>query len=150
MSTKYKYSEIKDIVNQDNYNFYGIVYDATYPTMDDSPNTYVCNVKIIDTDTNCLTFPNSLSNELVTLIIKSNTKDNLPTIHNIGDILRIHRGHYVSILTYSNIKIISSFLIFRNLRRKRLSTFNLMVVRRQVLAGACSQDGQVHLMTIPL
>jgi hypothetical protein len=93
MSSKYKYHEIKDITVSDNYNFYGIVYDATFPTTDDSPNSYVCNVKLIDTDTNCLTFPNSLNQEIVTLIIKSNTKDSLPYIHNVGDILRVHRGH---------------------------------------------------------
>ncbi len=101
MSTKYKYSEIKDILTYDNYNFYGIIYDASFPTTDDTPNTYVCNIKLIDTDTNCLTFPNSLNQELVTLIVKSNTKDNLPYIHNVGDILRVHRAHFVSKITSS-------------------------------------------------
>ena len=95
MTSTYKYTSIKDIATIDNYNFYGVIYDASYPTNDVTPNDYICIVKLIDTETNCLTCSNNLQDELVTLIIKSNSKENLPFIHNVGDIMRIHRGHYV-------------------------------------------------------
>jgi len=95
MATNYKYTNIKDISSPDNYNFYGVIYDASYPTNDETPYDYICIIKLIDTETNCLICPNNLQDELVTLIIKSNSKDNLPFIHNVGDIMRIHRGHYV-------------------------------------------------------
>jgi hypothetical protein len=97
-TTKYKYNTLKELNNNDNYNFYGIIYDATFPTTDDTPNDYICTLKVIDPDINCLTFPTSFSEEVVNIIIKSNSKDNLPFIHNVGDIIRIHRGYYVSIL----------------------------------------------------
>jgi hypothetical protein len=97
MSTTYKYTSIKDIEQIDNYNFYGIIYDATFPAVDEISKHYVCNVKVIDPDINCLTNPSTLADNIVTLIIKSNTMEQLPFIHNIGDIIRIHRGHYVSI-----------------------------------------------------
>ena len=97
MSTTYKYTSIKDIEETDNYNFYGIIYDSTFPSVDEISKQYTCNVKIIDPDVNCLTHPSTLADDIVTLIIKSNTMEHLPFIHNIGDIIRIHRGHYVSI-----------------------------------------------------
>jgi hypothetical protein len=98
MSTTYKYTNIKDIDQTDNYNFYGIIYDASFPSIDEISKHYVCNVKVIDPDINCITHPTSIANELVTLIIKSNTMEHLSFVHNVGDIIRIHRGYYVSIL----------------------------------------------------
>jgi hypothetical protein len=95
---KYKYTGMKDFDKPDNYNFYGIIYDATFPTHDDTPNDYICTLKVIDPDINCLTFPSSFADEVINIIIKSNSKENLPYIHNVGDIIRIHRGYYVSIL----------------------------------------------------
>jgi hypothetical protein len=88
-STKYKYTPIKDMNETDNYNFYGVIYDATFPTIEDTPNDYVCIIKIVDTETNLLT------GDVLTLVIKSSSKDNLPFIHNVGDIIRVHRGLYV-------------------------------------------------------
>ena len=136
MSTKYKYSNIKDISQAENYNFYGIIYDASFPSTDDTPNTYVCNVKLIDTDTNCLTFPSSLNDEIVTLIIKSNTKENLPYIHNVGDIMRIHRGHYVSIVLIPLIYFLNIVkLIFRSLKRRRRFILLFQIQVRSRLVG---------------
>jgi hypothetical protein len=113
MSTTYKYTNIKEIEQIDNYNFYGIIYDASFPSIDEISKHYVCNVKVIDTDINCLTKPSSITDDLVTLIIKSNTMEHLPYIHNVGDIIRIHRGHYVSILNIKQCTLtIVRFLIF--------------------------------------
>jgi hypothetical protein len=104
-TTKYKYTSIKDMNESENYNFYGVVYDATFPTTEDTPNDYVCIIKVIDTETNCLT---ALDDGVLTLVIKSNSKENLPFIHSVGDIIRVHRGLYVKIL-----------LIQRNQKRKK-------------------------------
>jgi hypothetical protein len=93
---KYKYTNIKDL-NMDGYfNFYGVIYDATFPVYDEKENSYSATVKIIDQDVNCLTYPESLNDNIVYLIIKSSDKENLPFIHSIGDIIRVHRGNLVS------------------------------------------------------
>lgn len=93
---KYKYTSIKDL-NMDGYfNFYGIIYDATFPVYDDKENSYSATVKIIDQEVNCSTHPETLSDHIVYLIIKSSDKENLPFIHSIGDIIRVHRGNLVS------------------------------------------------------
>jgi hypothetical protein len=93
-TTKYKYTSIKDMNENENYNFYGVIYDATFPTIDDSPTDYVCIIKVIDTETNCLNISN-IDEEVLTLVIKSNSKESLPFIHTVGDIIRVHRGLYV-------------------------------------------------------
>lgn len=101
MSTnKYKYSQIKEMKVDGDYNFYGIIYDASFPLQEESPNSYICYLKIIDPDVNCLTNPTNLNDELINLIIKSNCKENLPFVHSIGDIIRVHRGVFVSLSKY--------------------------------------------------
>jgi hypothetical protein len=95
--TKYTYSNLKEIAISGDCNFYGIIYDATYPTQDETPDSYVCTLKIIDQDINCLAFPTTLNDEIINLIIKSNSKDNLPYVHTVGDIIRVHRGYFVNI-----------------------------------------------------
>ena len=55
MSTnKYKYSTINEMVKDGDYNFYGIIYDASFPLQEENPqNTYVCYLKL-----NCLVIYN--------------------------------------------------------------------------------------------
>ncbi len=96
--TKYKYTNISEFGdNPGDFNFFGVIYDATFPIQDD-PNNFVCNLKIMDHEINCKTYPNTMNNEFIILIIKSNSKENLPYIHSVGDIIRVHRGLYVSII----------------------------------------------------
>lgn len=91
---KYKYYSLEDLKLQGEYNFFGIIYDASIPYQDNEPNTYICTLKIIDPQINKLNYPDSLNDQIVNVIIKSNTKDNLPYVHNFGDILRVQRGKY--------------------------------------------------------
>lgn len=100
MSTnKYQYSTISEIKTDGDYNFYGIIYDASFPLQEENPNnpipTYICYLKIIDPTVNCITNPFDFNEEIIHLIIKSNSKENLPFVHNIGDIIRVHRGVFV-------------------------------------------------------
>ena len=99
---RYKYSSLMEI-NKDNfkYNFYGLIYDATFPTYDHSPTQFVCKIKVID---NIINRPQYLSNfdqEVITLVFKSSSRENLPFAHHIGDIIRVHRGMLVTILKLS-------------------------------------------------
>lgn len=98
MTTKINYTSLKGLDAEGDYNFFGIIYDATFPTQDETPNNYVCTLKLIDQDINNINSEDRLEFEIINLIIKSNSKDNLPHIHQIGDIIRVHRGIYVYII----------------------------------------------------
>lgn len=88
----YQYKKLKDLNQPGDYNFYAIIYDASIPFQDKTPNVYSCTLKVIDQDINALKYPDTLNNEVVYITIRSNTKDNLPHIHNFGDIIRIQKG----------------------------------------------------------
>lgn len=93
ISLKYKYSTFKELIEPGDYNFYGIVIDATFPIkVFDNDNDYhlECYLRLIDT-TSKIT-PDM--KDSINLIIKSSTIDKVPFIHRIGDIIRVHRGIY--------------------------------------------------------
>ena len=102
-SIKYKYTSFDELKEQGEYNFFAIIYDASFPQEENSTSEsdkkknsvkYFCILKLIDHTTNCLTNPNNFNENVIYLIIKSAEKENIPYIHNIGDIIRVHRGFY--------------------------------------------------------
>lgn len=120
---KYKYTNISELTtNPCDVNFYGIIYDATFP-LHEEPNNYICTLKIIDTDINCKNNPNTLNNDCINLIIKSNQKESLPYVHCVGDIIRVHRGLYVRIIKFIFLKF-SKKNYFTNHIFPNISFFN--------------------------
>jgi len=93
-SIKYKYSAFEDLNEQGEYNFYAIIYDASFPLEESNTLKYSCTLKLIDKTTNCLSNPNNFNENIIYLTIKSSEKENIPYIHHIGDIIRVHRGFY--------------------------------------------------------
>ena len=93
-SIKYKYSMFSDLIEQGEYNFYGVIYDSSFPLEETTTGKYSCTIKLIDQNTNCLSNPNDFNENIIYLTIKSSEKENIPYIHNIGDVLRIHHGFY--------------------------------------------------------
>jgi hypothetical protein len=93
-SIKYKYTTIEDLTEQGEYNFYAIIYDASFPLEESNTLKYSCTLKLIDQSTNCLTHPNNFSDNIIYLTIKSSEKENIPFVHQVGDIIRVHRGFY--------------------------------------------------------
>ena len=93
-SIKYKYSAFEDLNEQGEYNFYAIIYDASFPLEESNTLKYSCTLKLIDQTTNCLSNPNNFNENIIYLTIKSSEKENIPYIHHIGDIIRVHRGFY--------------------------------------------------------
>ena len=102
-SIKYKYTSFDELKEQGEYNFFAIIYDASFPQEENSTSEsdkkknsvkYFCILKLIDHTTNCLTNPNNFNENVIYLIIKSSEKENIPYVHNIGDIIRVHRGFY--------------------------------------------------------
>jgi hypothetical protein len=102
---KYTYTSFDQMKEQGEYNFYGFIYDATFPKEEDNhailPGTkgplpkYSCVLKLLDQSVNCLTNPTNLKEKVITLIIQANERENIPYVHQIGDIIRVHRGVYV-------------------------------------------------------
>ena len=93
-SIKYKYSIFSDLIEQGEYNFYGVIYDSTFPLEEATTGKYSCTIKLIDQSINCLSNPNDFNENIIYLTIKSSEKENIPYIHNIGDVIRIHHGFY--------------------------------------------------------
>ena len=91
---KYKYTAFEDLKEQGEYNFYAVIYDASFPLEESTSKKYSCTLKLIDQTTNCLTNPNDFNNKIIYLTIKSSEKENIPYVHHIGDVIRVHRGFY--------------------------------------------------------
>jgi hypothetical protein len=92
-SLLYKYSTFDELIEQGEYNFFGIIYDASFPQEEQNTSNYSCILKLIDQTTNCLTHPDFNEN-IIYLIIKSSERENIPFVHHIGDIIRVRRGFY--------------------------------------------------------
>lgn len=94
--SKTKYTELKDFNETTDYDFYGIIYDSTFPTREDDTDTsnFICAIKILGPGLNWLTHPTSFQEEAIHIIIKSNNVENLPHPKSVGNIIRIHRGVY--------------------------------------------------------
>ena len=71
---KYKYTSFDEMKEQGEYNFYGIIYDASFPKEEENyailPGTkeplpkYSCVLKLLDQSTNCLTNPANFNENL--------------------------------------------------------------------------------------
>lgn len=94
LQQKYEYSNIKSFSNQGDYNFYGIIFDATFPSQEDAC-TYICNMKIVDPEVNLLANSADFNDQVINVVVKSTSIDALPFVHRIGDIIRVHRSVYV-------------------------------------------------------
>ena len=119
------FSLFDEMTQQKDYNFYGVIYDASFPVIEDSNSLspfYEVTLKLIDPSMNCLSnnpsTPQSIEESILTLIIKSNLKECMPYIHSIGDIIRVHHGNYnpakrtVYLLLTGVTKIVSSWCLF--------------------------------------
>ena len=69
-SVKYIYTTFNDLKEQGEYNFYGIIYDASFPKEENAlleadkkknNSKYLCILKLIDQTTNCLTHSNNFN-----------------------------------------------------------------------------------------
>ena len=121
LTTKYKYTKFDDMKFDGEYNFYGIIFDAAFPIYLETPIPhYECILKLIDNTSD-------ISSEIqeknyISLIIKSQKKEEIPFIHYIGDIIRVIFGTYQNkkkryvYLNFMNEKIMekSYWSIYRN------------------------------------
>lgn len=88
-SLKYEYVELNkaSLTRAVDVNFYGVIVDATFPYKINS-NRFICSLKIIDPTLN----PKNKEG-WAQAIIYANRFEDLPIVHRIGDIIRIHRAN---------------------------------------------------------
>ena len=100
---KYKYKTIEEITTPGEYNFYGIIYDASLPTEEELPSEddeivpifkYTCEIKIIDQTTNFLVETEKIFKNMIHLTVTTDHKDYIPFITKIGEVIRVHHGIY--------------------------------------------------------
>src|SRR5690349_13846464 len=96
MNIKYKYSSLKELDMMGDYNFYAVIYDAAFPRFDEKENVFITTIKVIDPSFNCITNPEDLNDQIITVTVKSSEKESMAFIHCIGDVIRVHRGVLVS------------------------------------------------------
>ena len=108
LQNKYEYVDLSALQETVENNFYGIIYDASFPQQTENIPTstnipsslleYTCTIKVIDPKINPLTSKqnNNETDNYINIIIKTNTKEKIPYIHAIGDIIRVHRGIFRS------------------------------------------------------
>ena len=74
-SIRYLYTTFDGLKEQGEYNFYGVVLDASFPLEEQNTSKYSCTLKLIDQTTNCLTNPNNFNDNIIYLTIKSSEKE---------------------------------------------------------------------------
>ena len=101
----YSYRTLTQMKAREDYNFYAIIIDASFPKKDESYfplsrqeeplSKYYVILKLLDQGINFINNPNNLSENIVTLIIQANEIENIPYIHQIGDIIRVRGGKFI-------------------------------------------------------
>jgi len=86
--TKYEYVELSkaSLTATDPCNFYGVVIDASFPYKREK--FFVCSLKVIDPTLN----PKISAQNYATVVLYAQRFEDLPIVHRIGDIIRIHRA----------------------------------------------------------
>lgn len=121
---EYKYTTLKDCKpgSDEQYHFYAVVLDASYPHRSFKSDRFICTMKIAD--------PSSPVDkegvvEHCTLMFFAKTFADLPVTQRIGDIIRVHRAYvqeYKGVKQFtSNIFFNSSWALFSPLSSKDFS-----------------------------
>jgi hypothetical protein len=75
------------VVSGETHNVYGVIVDATFPYKV-SKDRFVCSLKIVDNSLN----GSGKKNDWANLVIFANRFEDLPIVHRLGDIIRVHRA----------------------------------------------------------
>lgn len=88
-SSKYEYVELSkaSLTSSDPMHFYGVITDATFPYKVRA-GRFVCSLKVIDPTCNPKT-----KQDYAQVVIYASRFEDLPIVHRIGDIIRIHRAN---------------------------------------------------------
>ena len=123
-----QYSLLIDLSEEKAYNFFGVIYDSSFPIeeIQDNKIFYEITLKLIDPSKNCLSNKDNLKENILTLIIKSNIKECIPYIHKIGDIICINNGNYnvekrqISLFLTKVTRFVSSWILFEGIETEEI------------------------------
>merc|ERR1712195_203851 len=87
--SRYNYSLLNNVsvTTTDRSHVYGVVVDATFPYKV-SKDRFVCSLKIVDGSLN----GSGKKNDWANLVIFATRFEDLPIVHRLGDIIRVHRA----------------------------------------------------------
>jgi hypothetical protein len=82
---RYEYTDLGkvSVTSSDTHHVYGVIIDATFPYKSNS-DKYVCSLKIVD--------PSLNGKDHATVVIYAKRFENLPIVHRLGDVIRLHRA----------------------------------------------------------
>jgi len=83
-ASKYSYHELNraPLASADPVHFYGVITDATFPYKVHA-DRFICSLKVIDPTT---------KNSHCQVVIYAKRFEDLPIVHRLGDVIRIHRA----------------------------------------------------------
>jgi len=89
---RYDYADLAkaSVTSSDTHHVYGVIVDATFPYKVNK-DKYVCSVKVIDNSLHAKGAKPS-DNDFATIVIYAKRFEDLPIVHRVGDILRVHRA----------------------------------------------------------
>lgn len=82
---RYDYTELGkvSVTSSDTHHVYGVIVDATFPYKANN-DKFICSLKIVDASLN--------GKEYASVVIYAKRFENLPIVHRLGDIIRLHRA----------------------------------------------------------
>lgn len=82
---RYEYTELGkvSVTSSDTHHVYGVIVDATFPYKTNNEK-FICSLKIVDASLN--------GKDFATVVIYAKRFENLPIVHRLGDVIRLHRA----------------------------------------------------------
>jgi len=87
---RYEYQELAkaSLTSNDHQHVYGVIIDASFPYKVNKEK-YICSLKIVDPSLNASSKGND---NYATVVIYAKRFEDLPIVHRIGDLIRLHRA----------------------------------------------------------
>lgn len=88
--SKYEYVELNkaSLAASEPCHFYGVIVDATFPYKVKA-DRFICSIKVMDPTLNS----KQKTADYAQVVIYANRFEDLPIIHRLGDVIRIHRAN---------------------------------------------------------
>jgi hypothetical protein len=86
---RYSYAQLNQVGlsnMKSDANVYGVIIDATFPYKVNK-GRFICSLKVVDPSLN-----GSKNEDYATVVIYANRFEDLPIVHRVGDIIRVHRA----------------------------------------------------------
>jgi hypothetical protein len=128
-SNRYDYQELNKVslISSSECHFYGVIVDATFPYKVNA-DRFICSLKVVDPS--CHT-----KGDYASVVIYAKRFEDLPIIHRVGDIIRVHRAE---LRMYNNMR---QFNVNLGNIHQCFASWALYSTDRQTPLGEVAQDG---------